>query len=187
MPTNFETSFRLFRKLLPLVRWYLVSGTLVVMATAFLTWGNDCLSGQDDLLMVFLGSILMLTILFCLPLAIMNCLSKDYFFTVAVSVLAFFMVRAHFTVMDTLGVDNIQMQACLLFLGVCLCTVVVAHTRPVEENKNIAFPIIKQIYSKLCHIDLAYFILISVNFCGGLIILGIILLGIYTKVKYYIE
>lgn len=95
-----------------------MGGTLVVMGTAFLTWCSDNVSGQNDLLMVFLAGILMLTFLFCIPLAIMNYLSKDYFFTAAVSVLAFFMARAHFTVMDTLGTGNIQMQACLVFLGV---------------------------------------------------------------------
>lgn len=183
IPTHLEAKFRLHRKLMPLVRWYLMGGTLVVVATAFLTWCRDNVSGQNDLLMVFLAGILMLTFLFCIPLAIMNYVSKDYFFTAAVSVLALFMARAHFTVMDTLGTGNIQMQACLVFLGVCLGAVMAAYVRPVEENKNIIFPSIKQIYSKLRHIDLVYFILISVNFGSVLIIICIIIFGIYIECK----
>lgn len=134
IPTHLEARFRLHRKLMPLARWYFMGGTLVVMGTAFLTWCSDNVSGQNDLLMVFLAGILMLTFLFCIPLAIMNYLSKDYFFTAAVSVLAFFMARAHFTVMDTLGTGNIQMQACLVFLGVCLGVVVVAYSKVLNRG-----------------------------------------------------
>lgn len=158
MPTNFETSFRLFMKLLPLVRWYLMGGTLVVVATAFLTWCNDNVSGQNDLLMVFLAGILMLTFLFCIPLAIMNYLSKDYFFTAAVGVLAFFMVRAHSTVMDTLGVGNIQMQACMVFLGVCLGAAVAAYVRNIEgEDKSSLCTLKKSKHSLIIYNIKKYF------------------------------
>lgn len=178
MSTHFETTLRLLRKLAPLVKWYFMGSTLVVMGTALLTWSSGDVSGQNDLLMLFLAGILMLTVLFCIPLAIMNYVSKDYFFTAAVGVLAFFMVRAHSTVMDTLGVGNIQMQACMVFLGVCLGTVVVAYVRNIEGNNDIIFPSIQGLCLKLknkfdinlCLIYCAYIFMVSILIIGFIFI-----------------
>ncbi len=114
-------------KLLPLARWYCIGSALVVTGTAFLTWIRADMAGQDNLLMLFLAAMLMLVFLSCIPLAIMNILSKDYWFTAAVAVLAYFMVGAHFKVIDTLGVNNIQMQVCIIFLVVCLLYVIVLY------------------------------------------------------------
>lgn len=58
MSTHFESMLRLHRKLTPLVKWYFMGSTLVVMGTALLTWSSGDVSGQDDLLMLFLAGIL---------------------------------------------------------------------------------------------------------------------------------
>lgn len=154
MSTHFESMLRLHRKLAPLVKWYFMGSTLVVMGTALLTWSSGDVSGQDDLLMLFLAGILMLTFLFCIPLAIMNYLSKDYFFTAAVGILAFFMVRAHSTVMDTLGAGNIQMQACMVFLGLCIGSVVVTYSKISDkqvQNMNLCKNAINDINTENIH------------------------------------
>lgn len=127
-----EPMIRFHLKLMPLVRWYFLGSLLVVMATASLTWLASDVSGQEDLLMLFLAGILMLAFLFCIPMAIMNFLSKDYLFTVAMAVLGYFMIGTHGKVIDTLGTANIQMQAGMVFLGACLGVIMVIYIRNIK-------------------------------------------------------
>lgn len=124
----------LYGKIMALAKWYFLGSALLIMATSFLTWSIFDCSGQEDMLMFFLAGMFMLTFLFCIPLAIMNFLSKDYLFTAAMAVLGYFMVGLHFKVMDTLGVANIQMQACMVFLGIYVGVIMVIY---LQNIKNI--------------------------------------------------
>lgn len=134
---DLQKRLRLMEKLLPLVKWYGIGSALVVTGTAFLTWIRADMAGQNNLLILFLATMLMLVFLFCIPLAIMNYTSKDYLFTAAVSILAFFMLQAHVTVMDTLGVENIQIQICMIFLGVYSCIMFITYINIINIKTSI--------------------------------------------------
>ncbi len=132
IPRHLEEQIAIMEKAFPLAKWYFLGSVLLVIATACII-GFSCHAADSNMvLMLFLAGILMLTFLFCIPLAIMNILSKDYWFTAAVVVLAYFMVGAHFKILDTLGVANIQIQAGMFFLGICLVAVVILYIKTIQ-------------------------------------------------------
>ena len=134
---DLQKRLRVMEKLLPLVKGYGIGSTLVVTGTAFLNLIRHDMAGQHKLLIQKQATRHMLVYLSCIPLAIMNYTSKDYLFTAAVSILAFFMLRAHVTVMGTLGVENIQIQTCMIFLGVYLCIMVITYINIINIKTSI--------------------------------------------------